>query len=572
MLRNLLIQNIALIERLEVEFAPGLTVITGETGAGKSIIVDALSLALGERANTTLIRSGAPKAIVEAEFDAEGLEHCRPFVEEEAMAEWQPVLILRREVSEKGVSRCFINDTPVQVGILKMLGEMLVDLHGQHEHQSLLKPEHHLPMLDRYAGINALLEAYRKDFAAFTSAIKELEAAKESARSAAQRKELLTIELKQIDDVDPIEGEDIEIESKLQRAEHAERLAALCSEALYLLSDGDDNLLSGFGRVQRAVTDLASVDASMEYLVKEADSASASFDEIVRVLRDYSESLDFNPQETEAMKKRAMELSSLKKKLHRTLPEIIARRHEVAEELASLESLDDTLVKLERDVAEAREHTSGNAQKLTEARKKAAAKLNKEVAGQLAELGMKKTVFETRISQTPVAESSGEKHLMSGKAKVAADEDGWDTVEFFLSANVGEDPKPLAKVASGGEVSRIMLALKSILSESDRIPVLIFDEIDVGVSGGTASKVGMVMRNLAKTHQIFAITHLPQIAGMGDNHYLVEKTSTKQRTTTSLVHLDRERRLTEIARLLSGDSVTDTALKNAEELLAHTTG
>jgi len=565
MLTSLTIQNIALVERLTVRLQPGLTVITGETGAGKSIVIDALSLALGERANMSLIRDGEAKGIVEAEFDAESLNGLRLLVEE-AGADWQPVLILRREITGKGTSRCFVNDSPVQVGTLKSIGDALVDIHGQHEHQSLLRPDTHLGILDAYADIEDELNRYRLHFESFHQSLRDLRKARETVDSIEQRKTAIEKELRDIDAVDPKDGEDEELERQLRIAEFAERINAASSEILYLLNESEQNAAAALGKTRKLLEDLVQVDRSLAPLQDEIGSALASVDEIARTIRSYMDSTEFDAQQTEAMKQRHMELTALKKKLRLSLPDILERRNALREEYTGLDSMDVTLARLEREVEERRGSASAAGAKLHSGRIAASRKLAKAVEKELASLGMKNCTFDTRISVAPAPYGS-DSYLIDDGNKVAADQNGWNIVEFYLSANLGEEVKPLAKVVSGGEASRIMLALKTIFAKKDTIPVLVFDEIDVGVSGGIARKVGEAMHTLAKTHQILAITHLPQIAGMGRSHILVEKSVQGKRTITRVRAIEGEERAKEIARLLSGDTITDTALQNAKELI-----
>jgi DNA repair protein RecN (Recombination protein N) len=566
MLTSLVIRNFALIEEIRIPFGPGLTVMTGETGAGKSIVIDALGLVLGERADTTMIRQGSAKAVVEAELDAAPLAHLRPMAEEMG-ADWQPVLILRREVSAKGVSRAFVNDSPVPVNALHALGNRLVDIHGQHEHQSLLRPETHREILDSDPAVADKLASYAALYAQFTASVTELADALRTRDRIDERRLVAEHQLKEIAMVAPEEGEDESVERELKVVEHAEKLAVSANEILDLLYDGEQNVVDMLGRCDRLFGELTRIDASLETLQKEVSGTAAGLAEIARTVRDYVEGIDFTPDRAEQLRHRLAEVTDLKRKFRCTLPELLERREALKSELAGLDSIDDTIEELQRKTETLRAKSSTAAGALSNARKRAAAVLAKQVVAELAELGIAHAVFETRLGINP-ASAAQDKHLLRDGSPVSADEHGWDDVEFHLSTNLGENPKPLHKVVSGGEVSRIMLALKSIFAGRDGIPIMVFDEIDVGVSGGIASKVGAAMRKLAAEHQILAITHLPQIAGVGSAHLLVTKHVVDGRTATAVTQLAADARMKEVARLLSGDTVTESALQSARELMS----
>jgi len=565
MLTSLLIRNFALIEEIRIAFGPGLTVMTGETGAGKSIVIDALGLVLGERADTTMVRQGSSKAIVEAELDAARLEHLRPMIES-MEAEWQPVLILRREVSTKGVSRAFVNDTPVQIGALRELGDRLVDIHGQHEHQSLLRPETHRLVLDSDPAVAEKLHAYQLLYGEFTAALSELDDARRTRDRIDERRLVAEHQLREIDLVRPEDGEDESIEQELRVVEHAEKLAVSANGILDLLYDGEQNVVDMLGRSEKLFDDLTRIDESLEPLKKEIHTTADGLSEIARSVRDYIDGIDFTPDRAEQLRHRLAELMELKRKFRMTLSELLEKREELRTELDGLDSIDDRIEELERRAETLRAKTSRAAAELSTTRRGAADALGKAVVAELKRLGIKHAVFETRLEVRP--SSTGEiRHLLRGKQPVTCDEYGWDEVEFHLSTNLGEDAKPLHKVVSGGEVSRIMLALKSIFAGRDGIPIMVFDEIDVGVSGTIARKVGDAMHDLSREHQILAITHLPQIAGVGDAHLLVEKKVRDGRTATRLTALETEARMREVARLLSGDRITDASLQSARELM-----
>lgn len=565
MLTSLVIRNFALIEEIRIDVGPGLTVMTGETGAGKSIVVDALGLVLGERADTSMVRQGCDRAIVEAELDAQALAHLRPLIET-LQAEWQPVLILRREISSKGNSRAFVNDTPVPVSALRELGDRLVDIHGQHEHQYLLRPETHRVVLDSDPAVAASLARYQELHDAFLAAVQELEDARRTRDRIDERRVVAEHQLREMKLIDPQAGEDESIERELKVVEHSEKLATAANEIVTLLYDGDQNVVDMLGRGEKLLAEVARIDASVESLRVEVESTSAGLAEIARTMRDYLERIDFAPDRAEQLRHRLAEITGLKRKYRMTLSELLDKREALAVELAGLDTIDDRIETLERRSETLRAKTGTAAAALSAMRSSSAAVLGKQIVAALKDLGIKNARFETRIDPAP-ASSADARYLMREGVPVRCDEYGWDAVEFFMSANLGEDPKPLAKIVSGGEVSRIMLAIKSIFAGRDGIPIMVFDEVDTGVSGGIARKVGDAMRRLARAHQIIAITHLPQIAGMGSAHLRVEKNVRNGRTATQVTALDDDGRVREIARLLSGEKITDAALQSARELI-----
>ncbi|MFZ1730324.1 MAG: DNA repair protein RecN [Bacteroidota bacterium] len=565
MLTSLVIRNFALIEEIRIDIGPGLTVMTGETGAGKSIVVDALGLVLGERADTTMVRQGSEKAVVEAELDAPALVQLRPLVE--AMeAEWLPQLILRREVSAKGNSRAFVNDTPVPVSALRELGDRLVDIHGQHEHQSLLRAETHRVVLDSDPSVESALADYQKLYHAFTASVHELEEARRTRDRIDERRLLAEHQLNEISLVNPLAGEDEAIERELKMVEHSEKLATASNEIVNILYDGEENVVDMLGRSEKLLAEIARIDSSIESLQLEVTSTTAGLAEIARTMRDYLERIDFAPDRAEQLRHRLAEIIGLKRKYRLSLEELLEKKESLATELAGLDSIDDRIASLERQSETLRAKTATAASALHAVRETASTHLGRSICSALKDLGIKNAQFETRMESIP-ASSADKRYLLRDGVPVHCDEYGWDGLEFYLSTNLGEEPKPLAKVVSGGEVSRIMLAIKSIFAGRDGIPIMVFDEVDVGVSGGIARKVGEAMRKLARAHQIIAITHLPQIAGVGRAHLKVEKNVKNGRTSTHVSSLDDDGRIREIARLLSGDKVTEASLQSARELM-----
>ncbi|HOJ03699.1 MAG TPA: DNA repair protein RecN [Bacteroidota bacterium] len=567
MLTSLYIRNFALIEEIRVDCTPGLTVITGETGAGKSIVIDALGLVLGERADTTMVRQGSDKAVIEAEFDAGPLEYLRPLLENLG-AEWQDVLILRRDVSVKGVSRAFVNDSPVPVSELRALGNRLVDIHGQHEHQSLLRQDTHRAILDSDPAVAGALAAYREVYARFVEGIRALDEARGTRDRIEERRLVAEHQLREIAAVNPQPNEDEDIERELRVVEHAEKLATAAHQALELLYDADNSVVDMLGRSERLLDEITRIDPTLAPQQAELTGTVSLLSDIAHTLRDYAEGFDFRPDHAERLRHRLAELLQLTRKYRMGIAELIDKRDALEEELRGLDNIDDRIASLESAVDALRAECSKAGLALTRERERAGAELAKHVPAELRALGIKQSVFASRLLPLRVDSDAGARYLTRGRDRLGCGPDGCEDVEFYLSTNLGEDPKPLARVVSGGEVSRIMLALKGLFAGRDRIPIMVFDEIDVGVSGTIARKVGEAMRKLARAHQIIAITHLPQIAGLGDRHLLVEKHSGNGRTSTRVLPLDTDARLNELARLLSGDRITEAALQSARELLA----
>lgn len=566
MLRSLLIKNYALIEEISVEFSSGLTVITGETGAGKSILIDALGLLLGERASTEIIRTGAEKTIVEGVFDVRNNKRIAEILRS-TESDMTDDIIVRREVSNKGQSRCFINDSPVNVSLLKEIGDALVDLHGQHEHQSLLHQETHIQFLDDYGDYEQELESYRTSFTALTALISKKNELQEQEEQLKAKKSLYEFQMKEIDAVNPQAGEEEQLEAELKILENTEKLNELTSNVYQILYESEHSTRDSLVQARKMLEQLAEIDATFSDSVNELRSAEVIVDEISKLVQRYASRIEFNPARLEEIRDRLGALALLKKKYGGTLETLIAYRQKIGDEYKFAENFEEEIAKLDKEIESLRYDCGAKANLLTQRRKEISKKLEKEVVTSLAELGIQKAKFEIRIEQNVVDNTSTTFAVKIGSSFVEATSTGVDRVEFFISTNVGEEVKPLTKVASGGEVSRIMLALKSALAQSDRTPVLIFDEIDTGVSGRIGQAVGLSLKKLSKRHQVIAITHLPQIAGLADTHFAVEKVEAHKKTSTTLRLLNDDERVTEVAKLLSGEKITEAGLKSARELM-----
>ncbi len=568
MLKNLSIKNYALIDELEVEFGTGLNIITGETGAGKSIIIDALNLILGERATQDEVRSGADKSVVEGVFTISGNKKVRRLLDA-AEIEADEEIIVRREVSAKGQSRAFVNDTPVPVAQLKELGDYLVDLHGQHEHQSLLRAETHIDLLDDFGGLDNLIKNFRIAYDGLNSELAEMKELISRREALKEKRELYAFQIKEIDAVNPEPGEVDRLESELKILENSEKLYEVTMKLYELLYDSESSIHDQLVMVRNQLEDLSDIDKSFEPLKADGETAKAIVDEITRSVQSYSSKIDFNPERLEEIRERLGVLSMFRKKYGGSLEAAIEYREKIGKEFQLAENFDEAIGNLEKNVERQRQELSEIAERLSSKRREVAERVMRSIVGVLAEIGIENAKFEIEIKNRRFDGNGAEIRplVRLGRDFYETNEKGFDFVEFFISTNVGEEPRPLAKVASGGEISRIMLALKTILAKSDRLPLLVFDEIDTGISGRIGSKVGKSLKSLSKFHQIIAITHLPQIAGMADVHFKVEKGVKGKRAVTSVSRLSEDERVLEVARLLSGEDVTQASISGAKELI-----
>ncbi len=566
MLRSLYIKNYALIDEFSVEFTAGLNIITGETGAGKSIILGAFGLLLGDRAASDMVRAGADKTIVEAEFDSVNDRELSSFFAENEI-ESQDALVIRREVTQRGTSRGFVNDSPVSAQVLKSLGEILVDLHGQHEHQSLLRAGTHIQMLDEFGGLEATVIEFRNLRSALTRLLAEISEMRSRKTRADEEQELHAFQLREISAINPVEGEDEAIEARLKVLENAEELQSAASSIHELLYDGEESATEKLGMVREQLTRLTSVDPALEEPLGEVKSALAIVSELSRWFSDYAGRISLDSKELAELRDRAQGIQRLKKKFGGTLEAVLEKKREIEEKLLFEEEFEQRILSKESELAEIRPRLSKIAVKLSKARIEQAKKLEPQIVAILKELGIEHAQFKVEITQE-AASNDEPLALEADTGCFISNARGFDNVEFFISTNAGETPKPLTRVASGGEVSRIMLALKTVLAKADRMPLLIFDEIDIGISGRVAQRVGRAMKSLSEDHQTIAITHLAQIAACGDSHYLAEKNAVKGVTSSRLRRLTDAEHVEEVARLISGDVLTTGALENARSLIS----
>src|SRR5881394_1719846 len=542
------IRNLALVEELEWQIGPGFIAVTGETGAGKSIIIGALQLLLGERADKSLIRTGADLCTVEAVFAGRDLQKLNPELVEAGIEPCEDDLIIKRSFSVAGTNRQFINGSPTTLSILKRLGDELVDLHGPHDHQSLLSPETQLRLLDSFACAEAQLEEYRKCYQQLRALLAEHATLNTAETAREQELDLLRHQIIEIESAKLVPSEEEEIENRYKLATDSKRLIELASAAANKLSEADESVLSQLAETQRLLRELEKIDISTAELASEHAAAVVQLSEIARSLSDYAEKLDLDPEQLTALEQRVSLFETLKRKYGGSIAEVIEFGRRTAERMQKIEGRDAELERLTKEIAEVRAQMNRAGDALRKLRAKAAPKLSETIRKNLRDLGFRQSEFEARLS--PVEESHA---------------NGFDSVELLFSPNPGEPLKPLRAIASSGEISRLMLAIKSALAAHDSIPLLVFDEIDTNVGGEIAHAVGAKMQTLGHDHQLICITHLPQVAATASSHFVVTKDVAHGRTFSNLHEVTGKDRQEEIARMLGGKS--ESALKLAANLL-----
>ena len=561
MLKELTINNFATIENLTVEFGEGLNVLTGETGAGKSIIIDALNLALGGRSDTDSIRTGKETATIEALFDIESPETIRR-VENLGIELGEGTLIVKRTLSLSGKNRTYLNGSSVTVGALSELGDRLVDIHGQHAHQTLLHPELHVDLLDAHGGLLEERSCFEKEFSGYRRAIEELKRLQSNERDRLQKEDLLRFQLKEIDSANLSEDEEEQLKNQKHRLANAEKIRNGLEKTIALLSDNEGSAIEILGISNQELGELEGYDGELRSTAEKARTLFYEMEDLVSTLRDYVHSKEFNPDQLEEIEGRLSEINRLKRKYDNdSLAEVLEYRNIVEKELAALSGNQERVDALQAELVQ-REKTLGqHASMLAEKREDTAEILGKKAARELKDLNMNKARLDARFIYDPGG------FVPFRGDRVKASPQGIGTVEFLFTANPGEEPRPLAKIASGGELARVMLALKTILNEQDTIPSLVFDEVDIGVGGSVAEKIGRKLKALSTNKQVFCVTHLPQIAGIGSSHFLIEKKTNGKRTCTVIRKLTNEERVDEIARMSGGAKITDATRKHAREML-----
>lgn len=550
MLRSLYIKNYALIDSLEIDFEPGFSVITGETGAGKSIILGALSLILGQRADIKAIKQGESKCVIEGSFDVSAYD-LKAFCEEKGIEYDPDSYILRREILSTGKSRAFINDSPVSLTDLKELGGQLIDIHSQHQNLLLSDTRFQMQVVDALAGNKDLLSKYQQAFHQYKQSEKALAELREAVRKSKEEEDYLRFQIESLTEAALQEGEQEELENELETLTHAEDIKSALFKIHSLLSDDDKGIVLGLKEGLNTSQQLAKVYVRSEEISERLQTAYIDLKDLASEMDKLANDVEFNPERLAFIESRLDLIYTLQKKYHvNTVSELLALYQEFKQKIENIESSDQQVDALEKEVHEKSEKVSALAKQLTESRTSITDSFEKDLTDRVAYLGMPNIRFRSEIIT--------EKHPNIY---------GSDSVLFQFSANKNVPLQPVAEIASGGEISRLMLCLKSMIAGATALPTIIFDEIDTGVSGEIADKMGEVMREFGKNMQVLAITHLPQIAAKGKAHYKVYKSDDEHTTTTNLVRLSEEERLTEIARMLSGSTVTEAAIQNAKVML-----
>jgi DNA repair protein RecN (Recombination protein N) len=561
MLRELQIKNFAVIDQAALELGAGLNVLTGETGAGKSIILNALGLISGGRASSDMIRHDEEEAIVEAMFD-DVPEDVKQKLQDAGYG-INDAIIIRRVVSRSGKNRIYLGGSLCPLNLLSDIGPSLVHIYGQHEHQTLLKPETHLGLLDAFGGIAGEAEAMGKKFQALVAATQRLRKAREMFEKAKEQEEFLAAQAEEIARARLRPEEEEELNAKKNVLMHAEKLYQGCLEGEELLYEGENALVSRLGRYGSRLRELATIDDALQPAVALLESALAHLEEANVELRRYGERVHFEPGALEQVEDRLAEIHRLKRKYNGSVEEILGMQIEALKELESLGSSEEEILTLERSFETARQAAWEAASMLSVKRQRVAKRFKKEMEKEAKQLGMPDTVFDVHFLDLTDAED--DPPFVLGGKKLG--EQGSDQVEFYFSPNRGEPPKPLARIASGGELSRLMLAIKSLALTAGGGLTLLFDEVDAGVGGSVAEIVGKKLRQVSAVHQILCVTHLPQIAALADSHHIVRKEVVKDRTSATVDKLKGGERIEEVARMLGGVKISERARRHAEEMV-----
>lgn len=550
MLISLQIENYALIDHLEFNPVKGLTVITGETGAGKSIIMGALSLILGQRADAKAVRTGSTKCVIEATFDISAY-HLESFFNENDIEYDASATIIRREIYATGKSRAFVNDVPVQLATLKSLGDFLIDIHSQHQNLLIGKDTFQQEALDTLAGNNRQLTAYRAKYSQLIALRKRIAEMKEEAAQNAKDADYIRFQFTKLDEANLQDGEQEELEEEQELLSHAEEIKGGLSQIGDCLDGEGESVVSMLKQMCDKANSLTSVYPQLSEIAERLNSDYIDIKDIAEEVIDKAESVNFDPERFEWVEERLSTLYSLQKKHGcENVAQLIALRDQLGEKMLHIDNSDDEIAELEATEKKLTAETKKLADALTETRKKAAASFEKELTAKVAYLGMPNVRFKVEISLLKNFSSTGQ-----------------DEIRFMFSANKNQPLKPAGEVASGGEISRLMLSIKSLIASAKTLPTIIFDEIDTGVSGDIADRMGEVMKSMSGHLQVITITHLPQVAGKGDGHFKVYKQDSESDTTTHIVQLSTDERINEIARMLSGSKITEEAISNAKTLI-----
>lgn len=575
MLEKLIIKNYLLLKNIEIDFSDKFNIITGETGAGKSILINALSLLLGERADYSIISKNKEKMIIEG-FVRITDENKKPverlFKEHDIEKLDNEHLIVRRELYSKGYSRNFINDTPVNINELKSLGELTIDIHSQNEHQSLLKKEIHIELLDSFvikaskSKFESELQNYQNDFNELIDLINEYNSINEKKTELDSKRNFIEFQLKEISEVNPVLNEDEDLENELKMFENVEGITQGLASAYFNLYDDTGSVVERIKIVEKELSKIEEYNTDISKILKDISESSLVLNEAGRLIQSIMDNVSFDPDKIEQIRERLYKLQFLKKKYGSNLEGIIKIKDELEQDLSLVDNFDEKISAIQNKIKELKDSLYKKAQNLSKIRKENAKKLEDEITEVLKEVGFEnagfKIDFKNKTEKEPTSLT-----IKSKSEHIKLSSTGIDDVEFLVKINKGDEFSSLRKTASGGEVSRIMLAVKTVLADADNVSTLIFDEIDTGISGRVAQKAGRVMKKLSEYHQVISITHLAQIAALADEHFVVEKESEGESTFTKIRKLDKNEKVIEVAKLLSGEKVTDASIKSAKELM-----
>lgn len=557
MLKTLTVWNFALLEHVQVDFGAGLNILTGETGAGKSILIDSLGAILGHRISADAIRTGCDWLRVEAVFILEQQEELRKLLAEMAVDTEGDELIITRQITRNGRGSVLVNGVHVTLAVLKQIGLLLVDIHGQNENLAMLKEASQYELLDNWSDdISEALSRYQEGYRLWSQLKKDLEDKQRAAKEYLQRIDMLRWQVQEIEDAKLKPREDEELEAEIRRLSHAEKIAQYVEESYGILDNGTKNgigILSGLSKIQKNLEDMKRFDDSLDNALKIISDSYVAIQEAAYEIRDYGESMEFDPAKLDRLQSRMDTIDRLRKKYGATIEDVMAHLDKSKEELAAIENFDEDVARLERDIGETEDKLFSLGKTLSERRRDGAEKLSSAIVEHLHELGMPKASFHVTLN--PLEELSLR---------------GAERVELMFSANAGEAEKPLSKVASGGELSRVALAVKAVAAEQESsVPSMVFDEIDTGIGGRTAQMVAERIAMVARWRQVLCITHLPQIACMADTHLYIAKQSEGSTTATHVLKLSETERISEIARMASGADATAASLDNAREMVLH---
>lgn len=565
MLHSLSIENFTLIDTVSLQFTEGLSIITGETGAGKSILFDAILYVLGERFSQDILKDSSKKTFVEITFSS--TSSLQTLLDELGFDSYPDTIVLRRELSPKGVTRCFVNDTPTTVANLKIIGTQIVDFHGQFDHQTILSKTNYFALIDSLSTNKSFLEEYVKLYTQLTEKIHELAEIKERIRSANEVKDYYQLQLEELEAINPTLGEIEEKEQLLKKLENAEDIFFRTNTIASLLQDDTNAVLPSIRSIEKEFEKLQRFDPAFELYSKELQQAFIILSEVHNFVQHYNRDVDFSEEQVQQMRLRLQELHKIRKK-YGSIENALEKLRFFTSQLELSNNSEEIQYQIEQQISSLRQQLSKTTFLLFTARKQTLQTVEKSINLILKKLGMVHSTFQCMYNYTSISQPVNELYIsdQSSDGFCSLHKNGIGTIDFLFSSNPGVEPKSLSSIASGGEISRVMLALKSIVADKDSLQLLIFDEIDTGISGSIAQKVGIVMKQLSLKKQILAITHLPQIAALADTHFLVNKDTSANQTSISIHTLQKSEMYNEVARLLSGENITPSSLQIAKEL------